>query len=214
MNPASVRNPLLLPVVMLGVLLLGALGFGAWAFMGRQDYKNNVDQKIVEAVAVAEEALTDKKNAEFAEAAKQPYTTYKGPSAFGSPTIAYPKTWSNYVDGRGNTPLDGYMQPSFVSANGDETNYALRYQVVERNYDQEVKTYESKVKSGKVSVSAYRPPQQETILGVRITGELDTNKEGVLIVLPLRDKVIKLWTEGNEFRADFEEILKQFTFIP
>lgn len=214
MNPASARDPLLLPVIILSVFLVGALGFGFWAFTSRQDYKDNVDQKVAQAVSTAKEELSAKKNAEFAEASKLPYTIYKGPGAYGSLTIPYPKTWSNYVDGQGNIPLNGYMQPSFVSASKDDTNYALRYQVVERNYDQEVKSYESKVKSGKVTVSAYRPPQQESILGVRVTGEVDSRKDGVLVILPLRDKIIKLWTEGAEFRADFEEILKQFTFAP
>lgn len=208
------RNPLLIPLIVMGVFEVAVLGFAIWAFMGMQDYKNNVDQKIDVAVAEAEEALTIKKNAEFAEEYKKPYATYVGPAAYGKLTINYPKTWSNYLDGQGNTPIDGYMQPMYVSANKNETNYALRYQVVERGYDQEIKSFDSKVKSGKVTASPYRLPLLESELGMRITGELDSRKEGVMIILPLRDKSIKIWTEGSEYRNDFEEILKQLTFSP
>lgn len=208
------RSPLLIPLIIVVVLLLVSFGFGVWAFMGRQDYKNNVDEKVSQAVAVAEENLTIKKDAEFAESYKLPYTTFRGPAAFGTLTIQYPKTWSNYVDGRGNTPVDGYMQPNYVSSNNNETNYALRYQVVERHYDEEIKQFDSRVKNGRVTAAAYRLPTQDSILGLRVEGELDSRKSGVMVVLPLRDKTVKVWTEGAEFRSDFEKILQELTFVP
>lgn len=214
MHKLDQKGELLIPLVLVSVLLLGALGFGIWAFMGRQDYKNNVDQKIVEAVEVAEENLTIKKDAEFAESYKLPYTTYRGPAAFGTITIQYPKTWSNYVDEQNNgTPVDGYMQPGYVSANED-TNYALRYQVVNRQYDQEVKGIESRVKNGTAKTSAYRLPKLESVLGIKVVGEIDNRNTGTMIMMPLRDKTIKVWTEGEEFTNDFEAILKELTFVP
>lgn len=215
MHKLDQKGELLIPLVIVIVLLLGSIGFGVWAYMGRQDYKNNVEQKIADAVEVAEENLTIKKDAEFAESYKLPNTTYKGPSAFGTLTFSYPKTWSNYANeaGKGNTPLDGTMHPAYVPAN-DEVNYALRYQVTERQYEQELKSFDSKVRNGRVKVSAYRLPNQKDVLGSRAEGEISNRKQGVLILLPLRDKTIKIWTEGSEFRKDFEAVLKQATFIP
>ncbi len=215
MHKLDQKGELLIPLVLVSVVLLASVVFGGWAFMSRQDYKDNVDQKIADAIVVAEENLTIEKDAEFAESYKLPNTTYRGPAAFGTLTIAYPKTWSNYVDEKtSGTVVDGFMQPNYVSSNTKDTNYALRYQVVERGYDQEVKSYEAKVKQGKVKTSAYRLPQLESVLGLRVEGEIDNTKQGVVIVLPLRDKTVKIWTEGNEFRNDFEAIIKQFTFIP
>jgi len=214
MHKLDQRGELLIPLVIVGTLLFASIGFSTWAFMGRQDYKNNVDQKIAEAVEVAEENLTLKKDAEFAESYKLPYTTYRGPAAFGTLTIQYPKTWSNYLSETGGTPVDGYMQPNFVSANKNDTNYALRYQVSERQYDEEIKTFDSKVKNGRVTSSAYRLPKQESVLGLRIEGEIDNRKQGVMVLLPLRDKTIKIWTEGDEFRSDYAKILDELTFIP
>lgn len=207
-------NPLLIPLIIVVVLLLISLGFGVWAFMGRQDYKNNVDEKISQAVAVAEENLTIKKDAEFAESYKLPYTTFRGPAAFGTLTINYPKTWSNYLNESSGTPVDGFMQPNYVSSNKNETNYALRYQVAERQYDQEVKAFDSKVKNGTVKSSAYRVPKQESVLGLRLEGEIESRKTGVMVMLPLRDKTIKIWTEGEEFRSDYQKILEELTFVP
>lgn len=214
MHKLNQKGELFIPLILVSTLLLFAIGFGTWAFMGRQDYKNNVDQKIAEAVAIAEENLTIKKDAEFAENYKLPYTTYRGPAEFGTLTIQYPKTWSNYLGSAGGTPIDGYMQPNYVTASKDGVNYALRYQVVERQYDEVVKTYNSQVRTGKVKTSAYRLPKQDSILGMHIEGEIDTKKQGKVVLLPLRDKTIKIWTEGDEFRADYDKILQELTFIP
>lgn len=214
MHKLNQKGSLLVPLILVSTLLLASIGFGTWAFMGRQDYKNNSDQKVAEAVEVAEENLAIKKDAEFAESYKLPYTHYRGPAAFGTLTVQYPKTWSNYVNESGGVPVDGYMQPGFVSANKKDTNFALRYQVTQRHYDEEIRQYESKVKSGKVTTKAYRSPKQESVLGIRVEGEIDNRKQGVMVLLPLRDKTIKIWTEGNEFRSDYEKILDELTFVP
>ncbi len=211
------KGDLLIPLVLVATLLAGAIGFGIWAFMGRQDYKNNTDEKIAEAVRVAEDALSIKKDAEAAEAAKNPYTTYVGPAAFGTVSIAHPKTWGVYADerGTGSEPLNGFMHPDYVPADSNSVNYALRFQVLEQPYDTVLKQYESMLKQGKVAAAGYRLPKVDSVAGSRLEGEItSTRKQGVLIILPLRDKTVKIWTEGDKFRADFEEILKQLTFVP
>ncbi len=214
MHKLDQRGELIVPLAISVVLLLASIGFGAWAFMGRQDYKNNVDIKIEEAVEAAEQNLTIKKDLEFLEKEKDPNDVYVGPSAFGTLTISYPKTWSNYLVEKAGTPIDGYMHPKYVSSNTNEVNYALRYQVLERQYDQELKSFESRVKTGKAKVSAFAFPSQPNIVGVRVEGEIDSRKIGVVTVVPLRDKTIKVWTEGEEFRDDFEKIISKLTFLP
>ncbi len=71
-------------VVLLSLFLVAALGFGVWAYMGRQDYKKNVDAKIKVAVAKNTKEVQLKDAAEFAEVSKQPLKPYTGPEAFGS----------------------------------------------------------------------------------------------------------------------------------
>ena len=45
MNKQQDGSGLAIGLILVSVLLVAALGFGGWAFSGRQDYKNNVDQK-------------------------------------------------------------------------------------------------------------------------------------------------------------------------
>lgn len=214
MHKLNERGELLIPLVLVSVLLLTAIGFGAWAFSGRQDYKNNVDAKIAEAVEASNETLSLEKEAEFAEREKSPYKTYQGPEPFGTLVVTYPRTWNAHVVEKqsGTTLIDGYFQPNFVPDTNSDDSFALRLEVLDQSYDTVIKTYESKIKTGKISVAAYRVPKVEAALGSRLTGEVLTKKQGVLVLLPMRDKTIRIWTEGDNFRGDFETVLNELTF--
>ena len=53
------------------LLLVGSLAFAGWAFLGRQDYKNNTDKKIADAVTIAKQKEDGVKDVAFAEAANR-----------------------------------------------------------------------------------------------------------------------------------------------
>lgn len=204
--------------VLFGLLFIAAAGFGYWAFMGRQDYKNNVDQKIAVAVDNAKQTLSAKKDQEFAEKEKSPLKTYTSPSAYGSIVINYPKTWSGYVsDDTGNSPyVDGYFNPGVVpTTTNQKTAFALRLQVNQQSYSDALNEFQDEVEQGKVKVAPYAAPKVPSVVGVRLTGQVDQDKDGTLIILPMRDKTLKLWTTGTEYTHDFETfILPNFSFSP
>lgn len=215
MHKLDQKGSLLIPLIISVTLLLGSLAFGVWAFMGRQDYKNNVEQKIGEAIATAEENLAIEKDAEFAEQYKLPNLTYTGPSFLGTLKFDYPKTWSAYINdtGAGTEPLNGFMHPVFVPAVNDKVNIALRFQVVDRTYEDELKTHQGNIAMGNTSMTPYRLPKVDSVLGARLNGQL-AQKQGDMILLPLRDKTLKVWTEGSDYQSDFNRLLETLTFIP
>jgi hypothetical protein len=208
---------LLLPFIIVFVLLLGAIGFGAWAYLGMVDYKTNSDAKSAKAVELAIKAEGIKKDAEFAEKEKSPVKNYTGPATYGNLSVDYPRTWSAYVSEKatGSNLIDGYFSPSFVPDVLSGTAFALRIQVVSTSYTDVLKTFEGNTKTGKVSVVAYRAPKVPSTLGSLVTGQLDPKKTGIMILLPLRDKTIKIWTEGNDYTGDFNNIvLASLSFNP
>lgn len=210
-------NTLLVPMIISIILLLVIAGFAVWAFMSRQDYKDNTDQKIEAAVTVAVKEANAEKDNEFAEKEKNPLATYQGPSNLGSVVIKYPKTWSAYVDesGRGKSPLDGYFHPTTVPGLQSGTAYALRIEVIEKSFADEVKSYDSRINSGKTTAKAYQPVNVKNVVGLRVEGELSSSQTGRMVVLPLRDKTIKLYTESDQYYDDFDKyVLPNFSFIP
>jgi hypothetical protein len=207
----------LIAFVVAVVLAFGALGFGIWAFTGRQDYKNNVDEKISVAVTEAEQANTEKKDKEFAEKEKNPLRIYAGPATYGSVSISYPKTWSAYVDetAKTNIPLSGALNPGFVPGIQSSLPVALRFTVTSNNYANVVRTFDSQVKAGKIKVTPYKAEKVQSVTGVRLDGEIVKDKQGSMIIVPLRDKTLQVSTESPQFIPDFNTIiLPNLVFVP
>jgi hypothetical protein len=206
---------LLIATVILSLLLVVAVAFGVWAFMGRNNYKYNSDQISAAAVTTAVAKNSVAKDKVFAEKEKFPLKDYRGPSAYGSVKISYPKTWSAYVDetANGSNPIDGYFSPGFVAGIADNASYALRIKVVNSAYVNEIKQYDSLVKAGKVSAAPYIPAKIKTVTGMRFDGQLINNKVGSLVMVPVRDKTLMIWTEAPDFASDFNNtILPNYTF--
>lgn len=216
--PKNSMNKLLIPLVISIVLFVAAAGFGMWAFAGMQDYKNNSDKKVATAVEIAQQQTSTAKDKEFVEKEKSPLKEYKGPAAFGTISMQYPKTWSAFITEAANnsgTPIDGYLHPGFVPGVQSGTDFALRVKVVSKQYADELKQFEGKVKTGKVKVSPYSAPKVSGVLGSRVEGEINTGQQDTLVLFPLRDKTIEISTESAQFKGDFDAIiLANLTFVP
>jgi len=210
-------NALVIPLILAVVFFFAALGFGLWAYSSRTDYKDNTDAKIATAVEVAQKETTTEKDNEFIEREKQPLKEYKGPASYGTLSIKYPKTWAAYIDesSKSGTGIDGYFHPNFVPGVGSDTDYALRVQVVDKSYADELRAFDSGVKQGKTKAAPYKPVNVENIVGTQLTGEIGGQETGTLILLPLRDKTIRIWTEADQFNADFfNNVMANFKFVP
>jgi hypothetical protein len=204
-----------LVAVLMTVLFIGAAVFGAMAFSGKQDYKNNTDKKIDIAVTAAVKSAQVKKDADFAEAQKSPVKSYQGSSTFGTVYFEYPKTYSGYVISNSSYPIDGMFYPGVVPGSDDSVAFALRVQVLNTSYDSLVRQFDSDIKTGKVTALAFRAAKVPDVLGTRIDGEISSKKQGTIVLLPLRDKTLKIWTESKEFTAEFDKyVLPSLSFVP
>lgn len=209
---------LVIPLVLSILLLIGAAVFGGWAYSKMLDYKNNTDAKIAAAVQVAKQQEDVAKDAAFAQAEKNPLRTYTGPGAYGSVSVSYPKTWSAYVaDDTNSSPyVDGYFNPSVVpNTQGQSSAFALRVQVVQQAYSSALTAFTSNVQLGTTKITPYHMPKVPNVIGVRVDGKLEGQKTGSMVILPLRNMTLKVWTETPSTVSDFNNIiLPNFTFAP
>lgn len=195
------------------LLLLIALGFGAWAYSSRQDFKQNSDKKSDKAVNLAIKETESKKDNEFLEKEKEPLRDYKGPVGLGSISFKYPKTWSATIKDS-DEEMSLIMHPLIVSTNEKKT-YALRVEVVNESYDKLVDQQETNIKRGFVTATPYSLKSLPNVVGVRIDGQITKEKNGSMILLPLRDKTLRISTESPDFRGDLDKtILPTFSYAP
>ena len=220
-NQKGEINGVGLSLIVCATLLVLTLVFAVWAYAGRQDYKNNVDSKIAAAQEVAKQQESSRKDKEFAEKEKSPLKTYNGPASYGSLVITYPKTWSGAVDDTGqNTDslVDGYFYPGVVpSTSNPNSTFALRVQVTSQAYSEVLKNLQGLEDdtNNPASISPYALPKVPSVVGVVVNGALPDQKSGKMVVLPLRNQALMIWTEGNQFTSDFDNIiLPNFSFSP
>jgi len=219
LDQRGVLNGLLIPFILAVLFFVGAASFGVWAFMSRQDYKNNTDAKITTAQAAAKTQTQAADQLIYAQAAKYPLRAYVGPSAYGNVTVKYPKTWSAYVQdvtNGSNFPINGYFQPDVVpNVDTNSNTFALRVQVLSNAYAQQLATFTSYAKDGRVKVAPYSLPKVPNVIGSIVTGQIGQTVQGTMVVLPIRSLTLELWTEQPVEQNDFMNIiLPNVTFSP
>ncbi len=202
-------------VILLAVGFVSASAFGVWAFIGMQENQADVDKKIDAAVKVAVQKAETAKDAEFAELEKNPFRTYTGSQTYGTLTFDFPKNWNAFVEETSKTILmNFYAHPGVIPGLEKNVNFAFRAQIVDSPYQKEAAKYEAAQKSGKVTVTSFRPKLVESELGIQLKGEVVTGKQGMMVMLPQRDKTFMFWTESEEYVSDFTKIMDTMSFVP
>lgn len=219
LNQRGGINALLVPLILMVVLFAGATGFALWAFGSREDYKNNSDQKAVALATKAVEEADAKSAVLYAEKEKQPYDTFTGDPKYGTVRVKFPKTWSAYVvqTERDSNPIRGYFHPSIVPDVSDQKNaFALRVEMSQTNYDESIRQYASMIEQGKATIKPVTLAKVPGVVGSRVEGQITSTKQGTMVIFPVRNMTLKVWTEDNQnFRADFDaHILPNLEFIP
>ncbi|HUD10288.1 MAG TPA: hypothetical protein VMR28_01300 [Candidatus Saccharimonadales bacterium] len=211
-------NTLVIPLVLVLLILVGVSVFSVIVYQKEQKYQKHSNQLVSAAVTTAQQQQSTSDAEQYALEAKQPLRAYMGPSAYSSVVVNYPKTWSAYVDEEdgSSTPINGYFQPSFVPSTDNQNNlFALRLEVTDSSYSNVLSQFTSLAQSGQVTIKPYQAPRVPSVIGVRIDGEIEPNVQGSMIILPVRDTTLQLWTESSQFETDFNNnILPNFKFSP
>ncbi|HPR10175.1 MAG TPA: hypothetical protein PLJ04_01205 [Candidatus Saccharibacteria bacterium] len=218
--PPDPKTPVWLIVAMIIATLLAIvfLVLTVLFYMQMSDYKNNSDQKSAAAVEQAKATQAEELKLQFAEQEKEPLKSYTAPGSAASTKIVYPKTWSLYaVEGQNGNSVDAFFNPNIVPDTTNKGNvYALRMQVLDKPYATVVKEYDAPAKKGEVRISPYKPEQVSAAeQGVRIDGVVRDKVSGTMVILPVRDKTIKIWTETENYVNDFNNfVLKNLEYSP
>lgn len=166
------------------------------------------DSQIDAAVAIAVANNTEKLNAEFEIARKDPYREFLGPEDYGSLSFKYPQTWSVYIakDASKGGDFEAYMNPVEVEAPSNTTINALRVTIRDTAIDSVVQTYENFVKNGKM---AFSTRQVGGVTANLYVGELPSGNKmrGAVCVFKLRDKTVILQTDAEVFLEEFYRLL-------
>lgn len=149
----------------------------------------------------------------YKELIETPYRRYTAPDFAGRFAIVFPKNWNVYSkEAEGQSPqVNLIAHPDFIVELPGDNAYALRVNLIKEPFAANKKKFDDEIKSGKlksenITVSG--------ISGVRLTGKYDNKHDGVLVLVPVRDKTISIATDDKKFLPEFEQILAKAQITP
>lgn len=208
-NRNLIETILLISISLLAVTFIGLF---IWKYLEWDAIKTDVDGQVEAAVAMAVAENTTKLEAEFTEREKYPYKTFTGPADYGSLSFEYPKTWNLYIsrDASSGGDFEAYLNPGEVQPVSATTINALRVIIRDTAFDSIVRTYDSSVQSGRLSVITRNVGS--AVANV-YTGELGTDIHGIVAAFKLRDKTVLLQTDAMLFADEYYKLLDSVTFV-
>ena len=188
------------------------IGLFIWKYIEWDSVKTDVDGQIDAAVAMAVAENTTKLENEFTEREKYPYKGFMGPADYGSLSFEYPKTWNIYVakDASNGGDYEAYLNPGEVQPVSATTINALRVTIRDQAFDNVTRTYDSLVRTGKLSVVSRNVGS--TVANV-YTGDLPNNIRGTVTIFKLRDKTVLIQTDAAIFTDEYYRLLDTVTFV-
>lgn len=205
----------LIETILLVVTSLLAIVF-IWLYIQKyiewDTISTDFDGRLNAQVAIAVADNTTQMEAEFAEREKFPYKTFTGPADYGSFSFQYPQTWSVYIakDAANGGDFEAYFNPVEINPISTTSVNALRMKIRDATFDSVAKSYESSIKSGKLTLK-----NQEVggVLANIYTGQISNSQRGAIMILKLRDKTVILQTDAEIFLDEFYRILDSVSLI-
>lgn len=210
-NQAGAINASTVIVIVLTSLLAIVGSLAIWAFFEYNTQKTDVDGKVALAVSEAKKTQAEDDERKFAEREKEPNRQFVGPDDYGRVTFDYAKTWSVYVDkdGSSGSSYEAYLNPIVVPPVKSGERFALRVLIEEKNTDEVLRQYESRIKKGDLSSTAFSSNGLE---GTRLDGNFSKDIRGSMVIFKVRDKALTVQTDAETFKPDFEKLIKTIEF--
>lgn len=202
---------LLVMVIILSVTTIVFGGLSIWSYTQYQAKSTDVNGQVKVAVVEAQKQQQEDDEKKFAEREKETNKEFATPDDYGRVAFKYPKTWSAYIatdPTRGGT-YEAYFSPQEVPMVSASTQFALRVTIENRNYDQVLETYKSKVNSGDLASSS---TTSQGNVGTRYDGNFSQNIRGAAVVYQIRDKTLTIRTDANTYKPDFEKLIKTISY--
>lgn len=195
------------------VLFVIAAALAVWMYMSFSEAKANVDTKVQLAKAEAKREQAEADQKEFDERYKNPRIEFVGPSEYGRVSFMHPKTWSVYVDKDGSDRGDykAYLHPKTVPpVNSKTSRFALRLEILNKDFDKVLKEYESLLKKGDLTSSSV---EFNGNASTRLDGAFSKELRGSVVLMKVRDKTIRFSTDADTFKPDFKMVLDTVKFV-
>lgn len=201
-------------IVILSLLMITFFGLFIWKLMDYNEVSTDVEGQIAVAVAAAKDEQATADEQEFLEREKFPYQSFTGPADYGQLSFQYPKTWSVYVpsDAAKGGNFEAYFNPVQVNAVNNENINALRLFIRDKSFEDVAAEYQRYVNTKDAKLSMQTITIKDFTAN-KYTGVIpNTDHNGFIVLIKIRDKTAVLQTDSVLFEADFNKLLETIQF--
>lgn len=215
LTPPKPGSTKFLPMLV-GLFAVGTIVFGVVAAVSYNKLVVAERTKADEVSRASEQAKAlGKAEAEafYKEQIETPYRRYTAPDFAGRFAIIFPKSWNVLTkeSEAASKQIELIAHPDFIVELPGDNTYALRVELTKQSFADRKQDFDNLVKSGKLK------SENVTVSGIaaiRLTGKYDNKHDGVLVLVPVRDKTITIATEDRKFLPEFEQILQKAIITP
>jgi len=210
----AVNSWLILSVCLI-FLTLGAMATSGWALYNFYQEKTTVDKQVDDAKTKAAYDARTQAEAEYQKTLNSTYTTFSGPSDYGTLTFSYPKYWSAYIakDGTEGQDYQAFLNPGVVDGGSPTSTktqqYALEVLIQEKDYATVVNSYSNLVKQNKLTSSSAKVNGEDA---VQLKGNFTTDLRGTAVIFKIRDKTVTVRTDADTFLDEYNHIVSTIKF--
>ena len=195
----------------LGTVLFGALAI--YSYRTAQQARLTLDSAKQEAKSegAKEQATLDAEKAK--QLAQDPFRSYLAPRNLGGFEIKFPKNWSALIDEQSDssTQVKLAAHPDFLREGEEEQSYALVVKLLTQKTSTLLRQYNEDAQDKKLTSRAIR------VSGLAATwfeGKYDDEHNGVIVLVPVRDKTLTFETQDRQFIGQLNQILAQSKATP
>lgn len=209
-SPNGPHHKSLVTAIIATILAVIFLVLFVWAYQKYINQRDDVQAQIDSAVDQALVEKTQNLEAEFETERNSVTDTFRTNDSIANVSFAYPKHWSQYLveNERSTTQIEAIFHPEVVQK---DKVYALRLKIIQSNYDDVLDDFQTRIKRGEVKAT---PIKSNNISGVRLEGAYERDRNGSLVLFPIRDKTLFLSTESTDYSKAYESIIQSLSFTP
>jgi hypothetical protein len=209
-------NILLISTIVFGIIALGFSITSVLAITDAQHSRSTLDSQKKTAYSSGQNDQKAQDAKDQLAANESPFRSYVASELFGNFEIKFPKNWNAYVveDLSSTTQVNLTLQPDLVRLNGGQgkaNNYAFRALLIKTDSTTLNKTFADRIKNKKLTT------KNVTVSGITATqyiGALDDTHNGIMTVVPVRDKSLELITDSTtDYLGEYNQILSQAVIV-
>ena len=194
-------------IIFIFLIGIGAIVGAAYCQSQYSALNEQVSSKTSIAVREAKEAQKEIDDKAYEIRNSSNLKEFTGPTDFGAITFKYPKTWNIYLKNNDDTNpgYEAYFSPEYVPPTNENSIFALKFKIVNQDYNTYIKKYDQKKLS---STSAF---SINNLSGTKITGKLDEKQDqpdGTEIAIQVNNYTAIIRTDDyNKYAEEFDAII-------